>query len=268
MKKKWNVYLTVGLILTGLMVFAALLGSFWTPYVPTAMKYGRFQAPSLAHLFGTDNFGRDIFSRVLKGTGTTLGIALSTVSIGAAIGTLVGAITGYYGGWLDEALMRLNDAITAFPSFLLALLIVSLVGPGKKYSVVLALGLVFIPSFARIMRTEFRALRGRNFVIGARLMGASNGRILWVHLLPNTLRALLPAFTIGFNNAVLAEASLSFLGIGVTPPDASLGYMLAEAQSMLAAGPWYALCTGLTIVLLVFGVGLLGEGLQDHAGDT
>ena len=239
MKKKWNVYLTVGLILTGLMVFAALLGSFWTPYVPTAMKYGRFQAPSLAHLFGTDNFGRDIFSRVLKGTGTTLGIALSTVSIGAA-----------------------------FPSFLLALLIVSLVGPGKKYSVVLALGLVFIPSFARIMRTEFRALRGRNFVIGARLMGASNGRILWVHLLPNTLRALLPAFTIGFNNAVLAEASLSFLGIGVTPPDASLGYMLAEAQSMLAAGPWYALCTGLTIVLLVFGVGLLGEGLQDHAGDT
>ena len=249
MKKKWNVYLTVGLILTGLMVFAALLGSFWTPYVPTAMKYGRFQAPSLAHLFGTDNFGRDIFSRVLKGTGTTLGIALSTVSIGAAVGTLVGAIT-------------------AFPSFLLALLIVSLVGPGKKYSVVLALGLVFIPSFARIMRTEFRALRGRNFVIGARLMGASNGRILWVHLLPNTLRALLPAFTIGFNNAVLAEASLSFLGIGVTPPDASLGYMLAEAQSMLAAGPWYALCTGLTIVLLVFGVGLLGEGLQDHAGDT
>ena len=262
MKKKWNVYLTVGLILTGLMVFAALLGTFWTPYVPTAMKYGRFQAPSLAHLFGTDNFGRDIFSRVLKGTGTTLGIALSTVSIGALAGTLVGAITGYYGGWLDEALMRLNDAITAFPSFLLALLIVSLVGPGKKYSVVIALGLVFIPSFARVMRTEFASLRNQNYITGARLMGARSGRILLIHLLPNTMRVLLPAFTIGFNNAVLAEASMSFLGIGVTPPDASLGYMLAEAQSMLKAGPWYALSTGLTIVMLVFGVGLIGEGLQ------
>ena len=158
--------------------------------------------------------------------------------------------------------MRLNDALTAFPSFLLALLIVSLVGPGKKYSVVLALGLVFIPSFARVMRAEFAALRSRNFVTEARLMGAGNARILFVHLLPNTVRTLLPAFTIGFNNAVLAEASMSFLGIGVTPPDASLGYMLSEAQSMLATGPWYALSTGLTIVLLVFGVGLIGEGLQ------
>ena len=268
MKTSGNVYLRVGLVLTCLILLFALIGSFWTPYVPTAMKYGRFQPPSLLHLFGTDNFGRDIFSRVMKGTGTTLGIALSTVTLGAVIGTLVGALTGYCGGWLDEALMRMNDAVTAFPSFLLALLIVSLVGPGKKYSVVLALGLVFIPSFARVMRTEFRALRGQNFVTGARLMGAGDGRILLVHLLPNTLRTLLPAFTIGFNNAVLAEASLSFLGIGVTPPDASLGYMLAEAQSMLAAGPWYAVSTGLTIVLLVFGVGLLGEGLQNHAGNT
>ena len=264
MKKKKNRILIVGLVLTGIMLAAALLGAFWTPYVPTAMKYGRFQPPTLAHLFGTDNFGRDIFSRVLKGMGITLSIALGTVSIGAVIGTVVGAVTGYFGGWMDEALMRLNDAVTAFPSFLLALLVVSLLGPGKKYSVVLALGLVFIPSFARVMRTEFRALRGRNFVTGAKLMGAGDGRILLVHLLPNTVRTLLPAFTIGFNNAVLAEASMSFLGIGVTPPDASLGYMLSEAQGMLSAGPWYALCTGMTIVLLVFGVGLVGEGLQNR----
>ena len=261
-KRRMNPYLVTGLVITGLMLAVIVVGVFWTPYSPTAMKYGRFQAPSLRHLFGTDNFGRDIFSRVLKGSGTTLAIALSTVSIGAVVGTLVGAVTGYFGGWVDEALMRLNDALTAFPSFLLALLIVSLVGPGKKYSVVLALGLVFIPSFARVMRAEFAALRSRNFVTEARLMGAGNARILFVHLLPNTVRTLLPAFTIGFNNAVLAEASMSFLGIGVTPPDASLGYMLSEAQSMLKAGPWYALSTGLTIVLLVFGVGLIGEGLQ------
>ena len=262
MKKKHNSYLIAGLVITGVMLLVTVVALFWTPYSPTAMKYGRFQPPSMAHLFGTDNFGRDIFSRVLKGTGTTFAIALSTVSIGAAAGTLVGAVTGYFGGVVDEILMRLNDALTAFPSFLLALLIVSLVGPGKEYSVVIALGLVFIPSFARVMRTEFASQRGRNYVTLARLMGAGSGRILLVHLLPNTVRVLLPAFTIGFNNAVLAEASMSFLGIGVTPPDASLGYMLSEAQSMLKAGPWYAVCTGLTIVLLVFGVGLIGEGLQ------
>lgn len=262
MKRVKNGYLLAGLLITGIMLLVAVIGVFWTPYVPTAMKYGRFQPPSALHLFGTDNFGRDIFSRVMKGTGTTLAIALITVSIGAVIGTIVGAVTGYFGGLVDDVLMRLNDAVTAFPSFLLALLIVSLVGPGKKYSVVLALGLVFIPSFARVMRTEFASLRNQNYVTRARLMGASNTRILFVHLLPNTLRVLLPAFTIGFNNAVLAEASMSFLGIGVTPPDASLGYMLSEAQAMLKAGPWYAIFTGCTIVLLIFGVGLIGEGLQ------
>ena len=262
MKRKMNKYLVAGLIITGIILVITLIGVFWTPYSPTAMKYGKFQAPSLAHLFGTDNFGRDIFSRVLKGTGTTLTIALATVAIGAAVGTVVGAVTGYFGGIVDDALMRLNDALTAFPSILLALLIISIVGPGSKYNVVIALGLVFIPSFARVTRTSFASLRDVNFVTSARLMGAGSGRILLVHLLPNIMRVLLPAITIGFNNAVLAEASMSFLGIGVKPPDASLGYMLSEAQGMLKAGPWYALCTGMTIVLLVFGVGLIGEGLQ------
>ena len=266
MKKKLNRYLIAGLIITGMMLLLTVIGIFYTPYPPTAMKYGKFQPPSFSHIFGTDNFGRDIFSRILKGSGTTFSIALFTVMIGALIGTVVGALTGYFGGIVDDILMRLNDSITAFPSFLLALLIVSLVGPGKRYSVVLALGLVFIPSFARVMRTEFASLKDRNYVTGAKLMGANSPRILFVHLLPNTLRVLLPALTIGFNNAVLAEASMSFLGIGVTPPDASLGYMLSEAQSMLAAGPWYAVFTGLTIIMLVFGVGLIGEGLNTLFG--
>ena len=127
---------------------------------------------------------------------------------------------------------------------------------------VLALGIVFIPSFARVTRTSFAGLRDVNYITSARLMGASHLRILAVHMLPNTMRVLLPAITIGFNNAVLAEASMSFLGIGVTPPDASLGYMLSEAQGMLSRAPWYALCTGGVIALLVFGAGLIGEGLQ------
>ena len=262
LKKRMNNYLRVGLIITGIVLIATLIGTFWTPYSPTAMLYGKFQAPSLPHPFGTDNFGRDIFSRVLKGTGTTLMIALSTVGIGAFFGTVIGAVTGYFGGIVDDVLMRLNDALTAFPSILLALLVISLVGPGNKYNVILALGLVFIPSFARVTRTAFASLRDMNYITSARLMGAGNGRILFVHLLPNIARVLLPALTIGFNNAVLAEASMSFLGIGVTPPDASLGYMLSEAQAMLRVAPWYAIFTGLTIVVLVFGAGLIGEGLQ------
>ncbi len=260
--------LKAGLIITAFLLIVALVGLFWTPYSPTAMVSARFTKPCAEHLFGTDNFGRDILSRAMKGLGTTFVIAFTTVLIGAVAGTLVGSVTGYYGGMTDHILMRFNDAVTAFPTFLLALLIVSLVGPGGRYSVILALGLVFIPGFARVMRSEYASLRNRNFVTNARLMGAGDARILFIYLLPNTVRVFLPAFTIGFNNAVLAEAGLSFLGIGVTPPDASLGYMLAEAQGMLAAAPWYALFTGAVIVLLVFGVGLIGEGLQNFMGEV
>ena len=263
MKKRMNGYLWTGLIMAGFMVALILVGLVWTPYDPNAMGVGgKFEAPSLAHLLGTDNFGRDIFSRVLQGAGSTFGIGVSTVAIGAVLGTLAGALTGYFGGVVDEALMRLNDALTAFPSILLALVIISLLGPGKKYNVIIALGLVFIPSFARVTRTAFAAARDANYIKSARMMGVSSGRILLVHILPNTMQVLLPAITIGFNNAVLAEASMSFLGIGVTPPDASLGYMLSEAQSMILSAPWYAIGTGGAIILLVFSVGLIGEGLQ------
>ena len=187
-------------------------GFFWTPYDPTAISVGpKFAPPSLQHLLGTDNFGRDILSRVMKGAGTTFAIGAATVAIGAVCGTAVGALTGYFGGVADEILMRLNDALTAFPSILLALVVISLLGPGSKYNVIIALGLVFIPSFARVTRTAFAGLRDVNYVKSARLMGASPGRILVVHILPNTLSVLLPAVTIGFNNAVLAEASMSFL---------------------------------------------------------
>ena len=261
--KRRSGFLTAGLALTGALAALILLSFFWTPYDPNAMAAGpKFDAPSLAHWMGTDNFGRDIFSRVLQGAGSTVSIALATLGIGAVCGSLVGALTGYFGGPADEILMRLNDALTAFPSILLALVVISVLEPGKKSNVIIALGLVFIPSFARVSRTAFASLRDVNYIKSARLMGASSARILAVHMLPNTAPVLLPALTIGFNNAVLAEASMSFLGIGVASRGASLGYMLSEAQGMLFAAPWYAAGTGLIIVLLVFSVGLLGEGLR------
>ncbi len=264
MKQRMNGYLRAGLLLGGVLTALIVLGFFWTPYDPNAMGDAeeKFLAPSFQHLLGTDDFGRDIFSRVLKGAGTTFTIAFCTVAIGAVVGTVLGAVTGYFGGLVDEVLMRLNDVLTAFPSILLALVVISILGPGNKYNVILALGLVFIPSFARVTRTAFASLRDVNYVKSARLMGASPARILAVHILPNTAHVLLPAVTIGFNNAVLAEASMSYLGIGVTPPDASLGYMLSEAQSLFTAAPWYAVGTGLAIVLLVLSAGLIGEGLQ------
>lgn len=262
LNEKKNHYLRTGLILTGLMTALALVGCVWTPYSPTAMSGSeKFLAPCLRHLFGTDNFGRDIFSRVLAGAGTTFFISAATVCIGAAVGTLVGAFTGYFGGWLDEALMRINDAVTAFPSILLALVFISLLGFGT-YNVILALGIAFIPSYARVIRGEFARQREMNYVKNARLMGASHLRIIFRHILPNTVQVLLPILAIGFNNAVLAEASMSYLGVGVLPPDASLGRMLAEAQTYLGRAPWYALFVGLAIVLLILGLSLLTEGLQ------
>ena len=262
MIEKRNPNLTWGAFIAGLMILLILYGQLWTPYDPNAMSAARSQGPSLYHLLGTDNFGRDIFSRVLIGAGATFVIALSTVAIGAAAGIVIGALTGYFGGWVDEGLMRLNDALASFPSILLALVILSLTGPGK-YNVILALGLLFIPSFARVVRTEFAAQKSLDYVRSARLMGASHFRVMFLHILPNTGKVLLRSIAIGFNNAVLAEAGMSFLGIGVSPTEASLGRMLSDSQAYLFSAPWMALGTGVAIVLLILGFALLSEGMED-----
>ncbi len=262
MIEKRNPNLTWGAFIAGLMILLILYGQLWTPYDPNAMSAARSQGPSLYHLLGTDNFGRDIFSRVLIGAGATFVIALSTVAIGAVAGVVIGALTGYFGGWVDEGLMRLNDALAAFPSILLALVILSLTGPGK-YNVILALGILFIPSFARVVRTEFAAQKSLDYVRSARLMGASHFRVMFLHILPNTGKTLLRSIAIGFNNAVLAEAGMSFLGIGVSPTEASLGRMLSDSQAYLFSAPWMALGTGVAIVLLILGFALLSEGMED-----
>ena len=260
--QKKSISFRIGLTIAAIMAVLALVGYVWTPYDPSAIVGSeKFLAPSLRHLFGTDNFGRDIFSRVMVGVGTTFFISLCTVCIGGIVGTLIGAFTGYFGGVVDEVLMRINDALTAFPSILLALVFIAMLGFGK-YNVILALGVAFIPSFARVVRAEFARHRSMSYVKSARLMGASHLRIMFRHILPNTWGVLLPALIIGFNNAVLAEASLSYLGIGVAPPDVSLGYMLSESQSYMIKAPWYVLCTGLVIVLLILGVSMMGEGLR------
>lgn len=263
-RKNRNYFLYIGAVICAVMVALIILGYFWTPYSPTAMDAAlKNGSPTLRHIMGTDNMGRDIFSRVLSGAGTTFFISLCVVAIGAVAGTVIGALTGYFGGWPDEILMRICDCITAFPSILLALVIVAVTG-GGKYNIIWALGILFIPSFARVVRGEFAKYRNQNFVIRARLTGAGHLRIIFSHILPNTFSVLLPSITIGFNNAVLAESSMSYLGIGVSPPDISLGRMLSESQTYLKSAPWYALCVGMTIVFLILGFSLLGEGLQSR----
>ena len=202
--KKRNPYLTVGLVMTGILTALIVLGFFWTPYDPNAMAAGpKLTGPSLAHLMGTDSFGRDIFSRVLKGAGTTYGIALCTVAVGAVCGTVLGAVTGYFGGIVDDVLMRLGDVLTAFPSILLALVVISLLGPGKTRNVILALGLVFIPSFARVTRTAFAALRPSSN--SPSIDGCSRSTQRWATIRPPSktanLTRVLPMSTIRFKAA-------------------------------------------------------------------
>lgn len=263
MKKKKNYNLMIGAVLTGIMVTMILAGLFFLPYDPETMNSGLKHAGiSLAHPFGCDNFGRDIFTRAMVGAKTTLLVALGTVGIGAGAGILIGAFTGYFGGWVDEVLMRVIDALFAFPSILLALVVISLLGSGT-YQVVVALGIAFIPSFARVVRSQYLKQREMDYVKNARIMGCGHLRIMFVHILPNILPVLVPTVMIGFNNAVLAEAGMSYLGIGVQPPDASLGRMLSEAQTYLFSQPTYALFPGMMIVLLVLGLSLLADGLEE-----
>lgn len=261
MKQK-NFFLYAGAVITGIMLLLLLLGLFWTPYSTTEMDASAMtQLPSLAHLMGTDNFGRDIFSRVLEGSRTSFLVAVCVVAIGCSLGIVIGSLCGYFGGLADVILTRVCDTMTAFPSILLALVVLSLVDSGVQ-NIILVLGLLFVPSFARVVRAEFARCKELNYVKSARLMGVGNSRMIVMHILPNTRQVLLPAITIGFNNAILSEASMSFLGLGIQPPDASLGSMLSDSQTYLQSAPWYALCVGGTMVLMILGFSMLTEGLQ------
>lgn len=261
-KRTYSPNFILGLVITGVMLLLILIGFIHTPYDITKLdSAAKLAAPSLAHPMGCDNFGRDIFSRVLKGMGNTFVIATAMVAIGAVSGVIVGAFTGYFGGWLDEVLMRVNDVVFAFPSILLALVFVSIFGTGR-YNVIAALGIAFIPSFARIVRGEFIKYREMDYVKSARLAGVPQFRVIFVHILPNTMPVLASSVMIGFNNAVLAEAGMSYLGIGVQPPNASLGSMLSESQTYLFSAPWYAVFPGLMIILMVLGLSLLADAVQ------
>lgn len=250
-----------GAIITAVIVLMIVVGFFYMPYEPTKMSPDRLQGISLEHLMGTDKMGRDVFSRVMYGSRITFLVALGTIVIGAGLGVLIGAVCGYYGGVVDEVVMRVMDVLFAFPNVLLALIFVSLFGSGTMH-VMWALGIAFIPGFARVVRSEYIRCKHLDYVKNARLQGVGDARVMFVHILPNIQGVLLSNLLIGFNNAVLSEAGLSFLGIGSQPPFASLGQMISEAQEVFFRVPATVLGPGLVIVLMVLGFSLMGEGIR------
>ncbi len=262
MAKNKKTKLIIGCVLTGIVVLMMLAGIFVTPYDPCEMDLNaKFAGVSFKHIMGCDNFGRDIFSRVLVGVRETMVVAGAVVLIGTVAGIIIGTVTGYFGGWIDEILMRFNDAVLAFPSVLLALLIIGLLDGGRN-TLILALGIAFVPSFARIVRGEVLRIRNLDYIQCVRLYGASHLRIIVVHILPNLRTVLLSSVLIGFNNAVLAEAGMSYLGMGVAPPYPSLGRMLSEAQAFIFTNPLTAIFPGLIIVIMILGFSLLSDAME------
>ena len=236
----------------------------WTPYDVTKFAVAsRLKPPGLEHLFGTDHFGRDVFSMVMVGARTSVAVAVVAVGIGVVLGVPLGLLAAANrGGWLDEGVMRFNDLVFAFPALLLAVLITASFGPGAVNSII-AIGIFNIPVFARLTRGAALSLWTREFVMAARVSGKSAARISLEHILPNAASLLIVQGTIQFSLAILAEAGLSYVGLGAQPPIPSWGRMLAEAQTMIYVAPWFAIFPGLAIVLAVMGLNLLGDGLRD-----
>ena len=253
----------IGLCMVGLMVLVMVVGFFYMPYDPDAMDTeNELQFFSAAHPLGTDQFGRDVLSRIMQGARVSFLVGALTVVFGLVVGGAVGAIAGYYGGKVDEVIMKLIDTQMAFPGVLLALMLIAVFGNSIQ-NLILALGVMSIPRFARITRSGFIKYRDAEFIRAARSRGAGDGRIIFRHILPNIVPELIVTSSLGFAGAVMSEAGLSYLGLGIQPPTPSFGKMLSEAQGEILQAGWYVLVPAAAITLLVMGFNLIGDALQE-----
>jgi peptide/nickel transport system permease protein len=258
-----NVNFTLGICITLAIILTGLLSLVYTPYPPNRMNLSvRFQAPTETNWLGTDQYGRDILSRVMKGSTNSIIVGLVAVSIGMSFGILLGSLAAFYRGWADEAIMRVSDVLYGFPAVLSAILITSILGPGIINSMI-AIGIFNIPIFARVTRATSLSVWERDFVTSGKAIGRRNAGIIWGYILPNILSPLIVQGTVQFAIAILAEAGLSYLGLGSQPPHASWGRMLNEAQTFMGTSPWLAIFPGCAIALAVLGFNLLGDGLRD-----
>jgi peptide/nickel transport system permease protein len=258
--------LRVGAVIGIIIVTMSLLSLIWVPYNYNKMDYSkRLMPPSAGHLLGTDNFGRDIFSRIMAGGRNSLLLAVCTVTGAAALGSLLGLLAGYLGGITGEIIMRFIDTLNSFPGIVLALLLVAVMD-NSQFSLFLALLILFTPSYTRVMRTGAMQYRDASFIHAEKIIGAGFFRITFIHILPNLAPSLLSASVLGLSNAILAEAAMSYLGMGIQPPEPSWGRMLFEAQAWFFNAPWCAIAPGIFIMLTVIAFHLLGEGLRKRFG--
>lgn len=267
-KRQWPRLLRHGGAVIGgtivvLVILVALFAPLLAPYDPDARNIRlRFQPPSAEHLLGTDNFGRDILSRILYGARISLQVAVFAVGLAAVIGVTLGALAGYLGGAIDTVIMRTVDIFLAFPAILLALTLVAALGP-SALSVTVALGLVYWTAYARVVRSSILAWKNEDFVEANRALGASWPRTLFHHVLPNAVGPIIVVASIGMGNAVTAEAALSFLGLGIPPPTPSWGSILNTGLQFLRQAPYLSTFPGVAIMITVLGFNLLGDGLRD-----
>ncbi|HVN71937.1 MAG TPA: ABC transporter permease [Desulfomonilia bacterium] len=253
----------VGLLLVLGFFVISVLTPYIAPYDPSVIDVNNILAPpSASHLLGTDDLGRDIFTRMLYGAGISLKVGFVAVGIAVIIGTFLGAISGYYGGLLDIIIMRFVDIMLCFPSFFLILAVIAFMEP-SIFNIMAVIGFTSWMGITRLVRAEFLSLKERDFVLAVKAMGASTPRIIFLHILPNAMAPVLVTATLGIASAVLTESALSFLGIGVQPPTPSWGNMLTEGQSVLGIAWWLSLFPGMAILITVLGYNLLGEGIRD-----
>jgi peptide/nickel transport system permease protein len=254
---------SVGMLLTAVILVVAIVGPGLAPYNPiTPAPLDRLKGPSAAHYFGTDSLGRDIFSRVIYGARISVMIGLISVTISLIPGTLLGLLAGYFGGWPDSLIMRLMDMLLAFPAILLAIFVTAILGPSLPNTMI-AVGIVYIPHYARIVRSCVLSLREQLFVQAAVQLGGSHGRILFWHILPNSLPPIIVYATLGMGTAVLQAAALGFLGLGAQPPQPEWGAMLSDGRQYIQLAPHVVAFPGAAILLLVLGFNLFGDGLRD-----
>ena len=251
-----------GLAVIVLLILVALLAPLLAPYDPITPAGPALKAPSAKHWMGTDNIGRDIFSRIVYGTQISLRMGFIAVAIAGFSGTVIGVVAGTYGRFIDNALMRLIDALMAFPGILLALAIASVLGPGL-YKAMVAVGIASIPSFARLVRSSVLQVKQTTYVEAARALGCSTPRLILRHLLPNVMTSVLVLATLGVATAILVGASLSFLGLGAQPPTAEWGAMLSQGRNFMHNGWWIMFFPGLAITITVMAANLVGDGLRD-----
>ena len=268
LKEMWDTFkenkaAVVGLVIVIFLILVAIFGRLVTPYDPNFSDLSKsFQFPNAEHWFGTDQLGRDIFSRILYGARISLMVGLSAVAISLSIGIVLGAVAGYWGGKVDTVIMRIMDMMLAIPSILLAIALMAALGKGLDKAVI-AIGIVSIPEYARIVRGSILSVKENEYVQAARVIGNKDGSIIFKHILPNVLSSIIVRATLGISTAVLETAALGFLGLGVQPPFAEWGDMLGRARGFIFTAPYTLIFPGVAITITVLAFNLLGDGLRD-----